>query len=103
MANIPEDRSGAPVEATEPSYDEAAVDRQIDRMVEQMGLVCRRGTSLTGRRGRWFALTRPCLCTRGARTTEPNTMDGYDYDRAQVALGRLCSATPNKGSTREDV
>lgn len=33
MANIPEYRSGAPVE---PSYDEAAVDRQIDRMVEQM-------------------------------------------------------------------
>ena len=52
MANIPEDRSGAPVEAAEPSYDEAAVDRQIDRMVEQMGPVCRRGTSLTGRGAR---------------------------------------------------
>ena len=36
MANIPEDRFGAPVEAAEPSYDEAAIDRQIDRMVEEM-------------------------------------------------------------------
>ena len=36
MVNFPEARSGAPVETTEPSYDEAAVDRQIDRMVGEI-------------------------------------------------------------------
>jgi len=36
MATVPETKSDASAETAEPSYDEAAIDRQIDRMVEKI-------------------------------------------------------------------
>lgn len=51
MATVPETKSNASAEKVEPSYDEAAIDKQIDQMVEEMAARLPEGYDFDWERG----------------------------------------------------